>query len=280
MALPLLLGLGLGYMGGAQFLMKKRSDSEAQSLFDQTDFAAMPGLDGEEAAAQYEAQAQSLLGEESGFFDAGKYNKMHDLTAAYNSEFGARQTHQKEMEKLNWERSLNRTDAIEQDYNRDLKTFGSVVQPAYLQAVAALGPNMNSADAVAALYNFFNIMEPGGRVTENEDGSFSGIGGKGSQFANWMNAIRGGGLDEKTKSQILSAVNNQYGSQLDRARRQRAYYDKEVSRYNEQGYSVNSPVGSLGIDYDSPLASPTPRPPLTDAQQKAIQGSDWETFDE
>ena len=129
---------------------------------------------------------------------------------------------------------------------------------------------MNSADAVAALYNFFNILEPGGRVTENEDGSFTGIGGTGSKFANWMNGIRGNGLDDTTRKQILSAINNQYGSQLDRARKQRAYYDKQVESYNNQGYNVNSPVGSLGIDYDSPLVNPNQQaPPLTPAQQKA-----------
>ena len=257
-------------MGGAQFLMKKRDDKDAQSLFDQTDFAALPGLDGADAAARYQVQAQSLLDQETSFFDAGKAGRMQDLRAAYNSEFGARNDHLQAMEKQNYERSKHWSDQLDQDYNRDLRAFGSVVQPAYQQAVRALGPEMNSADAVAALYNFFNILEPGGRVTENEDGSFTGIGGTGSKFANWMNGIRGNGLDDTTRKQILSAINNQYGSQLDRARKQRAYYDKQVESYNNQGYNVNSPVGSLGIDYDSPLVNPNQQaPPLTPAQQKA-----------
>lgn len=265
MALPLLLAAGAGILGGAQYLMKKGDEREAASLLDGYDFS-LPGLQGQQESAWMDNQAGSLMDRELGFLNASKAQQAQQLRDLHQQRFGQINQGMAAQQKQHYANSISRSDQLDADYNRDLKQFGGIVQPAYQQAVNALGPGMNSADSVAALYNFFNIMEPGGRVTENEDGSFTGIGGGGAKLANWFNKMRGDGLDGETRKQILDAINNQYRPQLERARKQEQFYNNRMREYGDMGLDVQSPVGSLGIDYltDPTEGFGTQAPPVPD----------------
>ena len=141
------------------------------------------------------------------------------------------------------------SNQFDQDWARDVGQFAEVVQPSFQKALLAL-ENPNSADSVSALYNFFNIIEPGGRVTENEDGSFSGIGGGSGRIANWLNEMRGEGLSDVTRDQIIESIWKQYTPEYERAGRQKTYYEQllEASR-GMYGEGIQSPIGRQGIDW-------------------------------
>jgi hypothetical protein len=257
MPLPLLLGIGAGILGGAQYLMKKEDDRETESLLAQMQ-AQAPGtaLGSAGYADPYLAAAQRTA-DNAGFFETSsdRVQSIYDKLLFDSAQYQQQQA-QKQAERA-WQMqqsSIGITDQLDQDYNRDLKSFGQIVQPAYRQAMAAL-ENPNSADSVAALYNFFNIVEPGGRVTENEDGSFSSIGGAGAEIANWLNKMRGEGLSGATTDQIKKAIYNQFKPQYERAVRQRQQYERDLEYYGNQGYNVRSPIGRQGIDWTAPQVS-------------------------
>lgn len=276
MALPILLAAGAGILGGGQYLLKKMDERRSASLLDKFQ-AQLPatqyGQQNYEQAmdmARMIADSGGLLNRTSG--DLSSFMTQY-LQGAQNQDALA---HQRAVEaaNLNFDRSTAITNQMDQDYNRDLGTFGNMVQPAYKRAMDALEGN-NSADQIAALYNFFQIVEPGGRVTENEDGSFTGVGGSGSRLANWFNALRGDGLDEKSRQQIIGAIHRQYKSQYDNAERRRYAHERRLREYQNQGYNPMSPVGNLGIDWTPPVA-PGSTSGLTPEQQAALQGGDVE----
>lgn len=265
MALPLIAALGAGILGGGRYLMNRADERKAQGLAATAESFLANSTLAQAAPGQAMGILNAIQGElqNDSFLDTGSAARVQSLMDAAmaqnaNIEQGQAQAAQQAAIR-NFDRSTAVTNQLDQDYNRDLRVFGSVVQPAFRQALSAL-ENPNSADSVAALYNFFNIVEPGGRVTENEDGSFTGIGGSGARLANWFNQMRGEGLSENTREQIISAIWKQYQPQFERAKRQKSQYERDLRRYGQQGLDVRSPVGRLGIDYSLNQAPPAPGP--------------------
>lgn len=261
MALPLLgiLAAELGVLGGVQFLRNKADDKSAEGAAQQFQSFMSPGGAGAPIAANNPLAAAGLIDRmlqiresEDGFLNTGK-------TAGINSLFAEAQAlleNQQAQELVDYERgqkTLDRnttlTDQLDQDYRADLGTFGQVVQPAFRKILAALD-NPNSADSLASVYNFFNIVEPGGIVRDPETQAYRGIGGKGSQIANWLNEWRGQGLTAPTRKQIIDAVWNQYAPEWERAQAQKRKYESDLQNYQAQGYNPRTPVGRQGINWD------------------------------
>jgi hypothetical protein len=244
---------GMGLLGGGRYLLNKEDDRRAANT--------RAGLESFLASSAI-PQAQQM-----GILNQAQLNEQNDswLNLGNNArtqslldyamqadsqyrELGAQQA--RAAQQRITDRGFTLSDQLDADYNRDLKVFGGVVQPAFQKALNALDEGATSADTVAALYNFFNIIEPGGRVTENEDGMFQSIGGMPSQVSNWLNQIRGKGMDSETRRQILDAIWKQYQPEYMRAKRQRDQYQRDIAAMRKQGYQVRSPIGRLGINYD------------------------------
>jgi hypothetical protein len=242
MALPF-LAMGLGLLGGKAYLQSKEDARTADETLQQAESWLANRPDWAAQNAGYLEQLENLRTNQ-GFFsdDTGlAQSYLQNMQRDYDT-----QQAQAEADKA---RRIAATNQFDQDWARDVGQFAEVVQPSFQKALLAL-EDPNSADSVAALYNFFNIIEPGGRVTENEDGSFRGIGGSGGRIANWLNEMRGEGLSDVTRDQIIESIWKQYTPEYERAVRQKGYYEKlmETSQ-GMYGQGIQSPIGRQGIDW-------------------------------
>ena len=111
------------------------------------------------------------------------------------------------------------------------------------------------------------IIEPGGRVTQNEDGMFTSAGGLSARFTNWLNEAAGEGLSSKSIEEIRDALNRQYVPSWEAANRARVTLEQQMERMRASGRNVQSPIGNLGIEWG---ANVTDRNQL-DAQTVAPQ---------
>ena len=263
MALPF-LAMGLGLLGGKAFLAERRDKRDlGQSMLEAENFL-MDNPEFAEANPGYLSSFENIRGNQ-GFFsdDSGQAESL--LNAMRADE----KLHRAAGEKAE-DRRLAIQNQFDQDWARDVGQFTEVIQPSFQKALLAL-ENPNSADSVAALYNFFNIVEPGGRITENEDGSFTGIGGSAAGFANMLNKWRGDGLSDETRKQIMSSIWKQYTPEMERAQRQKVKYEADIERMRGlYGQDIQSPIGRQGGNwslnqmppgYGQPTEQPQ-RPPV------------------
>ena len=256
MVLPLLgiAAMGAGVLGGTAFLRNKQDTKQAQataSMLEQYLANSQLGQARPDVAQGLMAQLQaSQAGDD--FFDLGANRRAQSLldnAIQLNSNLITSQAQaEQEAAKLNFDRTTDITNQLDQDYARDIGTFGQVVQPAFRKILAAL-ESPNSADSLASAFNFFNIVEPGGIMRDPENQAYRGIGGKGAQFANWLNEWQGKGLTEATRKQIIDAVWNQYAPEWERAQAIKRKYVSDLQRYKKQGFSPVSPIGRQGVDW-------------------------------
>lgn len=270
MALPLLMAMGAGILGGGQYLLKKQDQRKAQSLIPDVQSAiANSPFAGTQYGMQIENYAQamaedgSLLNRNSGQIQA-LMGTVANNTLAYeqNQQAMAQEAAirsgqaQQAMQNRMADRAFSLSDQLDQDYRSDLEDFGQF-QDSYRKGMNAINTN-SSADALAAAFNFYNLIEPGGIVRDDERGEFKSVGGAGAGFANLLNEIKGKGLTPKSRKQLEQAMNNQYKPRQERARRQFDYYQDQVGRARRAGYNVASPIGSQGIDWSEVSDAPLP----------------------
>jgi hypothetical protein len=268
MALPLLglMALGIGVSGGMQFLGHRADERKADSMLD--DFVPQfTGPDAHILNAQYQNMAQQIGDASPGFLSepGGKSQAAQSFLDQYQndmvrSQLGQAQM-QREMQDAYSQTNRGIADQLDQDYNRDLRTFAET-QNQFRSAMQAL-ENPSNINSVATLYNFFNILEPGGRVTENEDGTFAAAGSAGNRWASWLNEMRGGGLTEVSRKEIVDAIWAQYGTRWEQANRQKRQYEQELRDIEASGRKVTSPIGRLGIDWSMNQLGGLEGPPRT-----------------
>lgn len=255
MALPLLMLAGAGILGGSQYLLKKQDQKRADGMFgalqSQMQNSALPPMIQDSILAR----GQDMIANDS-FWNrsmvSSQLDQLSNNAMVANNNYVMQQQEMAQQMKIasgqaQRERSFQLANEVEADYNRDLKDFGTF-QDSYAKGVRALESN-SSADAMAAVYNFFNLVEPGGIVRDGETAQFRDVGGTKSKIVNLLNGIQGKGLDPRAARELQTAMRNQYLDRYGRAKRQRDYYQERIDGYRSAGYDVWSPVGSLGIDY-------------------------------
>lgn len=272
MALPLLglLGVGAGILGGGQFLLKKMDDRRSESLLgDLQSAVANSGQFGQLYGDRFLHQAQALA--DSGNLLNRTSGGVQSLLQNFQSGAMqyAMQQQQRELEMANAYSKTNegRFRDLQTRYNSELSDFAEV-QTQFKAAFNALD-NPSNLNGITALYNLFSILEPGGRVTQNEDGTFTGLGDAGNRFANWMNEWMGEGLSEATRQEIMDSLYAQYNPRWLRANNVKRWYDNEIKNMSQSGYNVRSPVGSLGIDWQ---LNQVPDPRLSGVSAGGPQG--------
>ena len=250
MALPLLLLAGAGILGGGQFLLKKMDDRRKQSLFD----GFQQQLQG--TGQMQDPMAQAALGQAQRMVDDGSFlernsgqleNLINNYGYAQAQAQAAEQNRLAQMQDAYSQTNIGIAQDLQTRYNSELSEFAET-QTQFRAAMNAL-ENPSNLNSVTTLYNLFNILEPGGRVTANEDGTFTGIGDSGNQFANWLNQMTGEGLTQDTIKEITESIWQQYAPRLERARAVKGWYEGEMQALSGAGRNVRSPVGSLGVDW-------------------------------
>jgi hypothetical protein len=151
------------------------------------------------------------------------------------------------------------TNELQADYTKAFGDLGAT-QDAYRRGLAAFEGG-SQADALAGLYSFFQTMEPGGRITDNEQGAFEGHGGFANQIAGMMNRIKGEGLTAKTRAEFASALGGLYKPRYDRGKRQLTTFEQRIANMQARGIGVqrSDVVGSEGIDFDFGVQTPNIR---------------------
>lgn len=329
MPLPLIMGLGLGIVGGAKYLMGKEDDKQAKSLLDTAASELYNSPLGQSGMADpYIANIRSIAQQDTGILGMmmGEPNKSqriqglmdqalmanrqhmqnqwssqeaqmgraHDFSllgqrdlvdqqndareAGYqqqNTMLGANLRNQSAMYAHNLrmlegqqagqvanqrdmvDRTFQLSDQLDQDVSRDMGEM-AVYQDNYRKGLSALASN-NPADVVASMYNFFQMVEPGGMVRDAESGQYKGVGGASSQFANLLNEVQGKGLNDKTRRQLQEAMGNQYGVVFDRFKRVNDTYGQQINQMRNAGYNVMDPRERLGIDWTYGVQQPKGR---------------------
>lgn len=251
MALPLLMMAGAGILGGGQYLLKKMDDRRSESLLGdleakvQASGAAGTTLgDMYMSAGERLASGNTLLQRNSG--------EIEDLLGGFDMAM-LQQEQQQAAQLAQMQDAYSQTNMgiardLQTRYNSEMSEFAET-QTQFRAAMNALD-NPSNLNSVTTLYNLFNILEPGGRVTQNEDGTFTGIGSGGNRVSGWLNDMQGKGLTDATIKEITDSIWQQYAPRLERAREVKKWYDGEMQAIGGAGRNVRSPVGSLGINWD------------------------------
>lgn len=273
MALPF-LALGLGLLGGKAYLQTKSDTRESNSLLNEMEGFLASNPDFAQANPQYQHSMETLRNNQGFLSDDA------DMASSLLTRMRSDDQLQRAQAEKTQEQQLAIQNQFDQDWARDVGQFTEVIQPSFQKALLALD-NPNSADSVAALYNFFNIVEPGGRVTENEDGSFTGIGGSAAGFANMLNKWRGDGLSDETRQQIMTSIWKQYTPEMERAQRQKVKYEADIERMRGlYGQDIQSPIGRQGGNWSlnqmpPGYGQPTEQPQLPPVPQGMTVEDEW-----
>ena len=253
MALPLLLAAGAGILGGAQYLMKRQDQARANSMFSQMQSDLANSALSAQDQNQILARAQNAIDNDSFWNRQMVTSQLENLSGyALQADANKRATfaaNQFAMQQQMVRDSFARQDQMDADYNRDLGEFQQV-QVARDQALASLGDGHNSADKIAALYNFFSIIDPGRAVQGNEAALFNSVGGLSAKGENWWNGLFGKGINDTSREEILQAIERQYQPKYENAQRVKSYYDRQYKDYWNRGYRFVDPAGSLGIRWN------------------------------
>jgi hypothetical protein len=241
---------GAGMLGGGQYLLSKMDEKrEKGMLSDFREYAsssplAQSGLaDGLLSGLESNAANSSLLGRTS-----GQTQSLINDFMKMDTEFQQDQMQlQAEMQDAYSKSNLGQAEQLQTNWEQAQKEFGGV-QKQMQSAMLAL-ENPSNLNSITSLYNLFAIIEPGGRVTQNEDGTFTGTGNGGNRLANWANEWRGEGLTPASIKEISESLWAQYTPKLENARRVKSFYENKMSQIQASGRNVQSPIGSLGIDF-------------------------------
>ena len=251
MALPLLMLAGAGLLGGGQYLLSKMDEKrEAGMLSDFREYATNSPLansgmaDGLLNQLESTADSSSLLGRTS--------SQTQSLINDFQQKDFAFQQAQVAGQQANGTAAFNaamtQSSQLQDDYRTDFQQFAEY-QNVVGGIKGALEAN-DSANTLASVFNFFNILEPGGIVRESESGQYRAQGGTSQQWANWMNDIQGKGLTAKTAKQIWGAVQNQYTPRYEQAQRKKGAYDRRLEELRAYGVNAINPSGSQGINWE------------------------------
>ena len=252
MALPLIMMAGAGILSGAQYLLKRQDEKKGETMLAdfQSDIYNGP-MAGTQMGDWYANQAQQAVSTRSGFFDEMATPRLEELQNAYGTQLNTMQQNQQAAQASMADRfsqtNTGIANTLSNQYNADLKVFAET-QNQFKSAMNALD-NPSNLNSVTALYNMFNLIEPGGRVTQNEDGTFSGAGDVGNRFSNWLNEMQGEGLTPDTIEEIRDAIWQQYSQRYEQSVRRKQYYEDEMNKLSGEGRNVRSPIGRLGIDW-------------------------------
>ena len=250
MALPLLLGLGLGYLGGASYLMSRKDERDSQQALSMLT-PDMPGLMGAERNAHYENLKSEL--QQPGhwtdplFGGASKTARARSLLEQYQAEHEATAQAMAAQAEAQRVASWDYSDDLRARYDKELSDLG-VLQDSFQKGIQALDSN-SAADVLASTFNFFNLVEPGGIVRDPEANAYRSVGGFSQEVANALNAVQGKGLNDETRNQLRRAMENQYVPRFNRGKSQRKAIMRDYNKYLEQGFDPTDPTGSEGINW-------------------------------
>jgi len=87
----------------------------------------------------------------------------------------------------------------------------------------------SKADALASLYLFFQQLEPGGIVRDNETGMYRGVGGAFESIANQMNAFLGEGDSLPTRQALAQTVMRIIQPRIENALATRAQFEEQAA---------------------------------------------------
>ena len=112
-----------------------------------------------------------------------------------------------------------------------------VDQVPQIQGLYNLLANGSATDAVASIYLFFQALEPGGIVRDNETNMYRGAGGFFEGLANDLNAMMGGGDKEETRRRVAQTINRLIAPRLQAAQqtRQELINQAEASNLGQAG---------------------------------------------
>lgn len=273
MALPLLMMAGAGILGGTQYLMKKQDDEKVQSLLPDFNSAmASSPFAGTPGAMMMEQKAQRIAQDDS-FFASNKSGEIESMldnlqgATFQQQQMAANQYAQSRQATA--ARAFGLSDQLDTDYRRDLGDL-STFQDTYRKGMQALQSN-SKADILASAFNFYNLIEPGGIVRDDERDAYQATSSAATNFVNLLNDIQGKGLTESTAKQLANAMTTQYKPRYDRGQRQLGFYQERIGQYRKAGYDVASPVGSQGIDFQYGAQEYNPIPTPQALAQDAVQ---------
>jgi len=264
MALPLLMLAGAGILGGGRFLLERQEAQLRTQQAEQAQGYLEQYLQGPGAAL---AQADPQAGAAAAVQLAADPGNLTAILSGLENRRTAIPGQLSQQQAANMAQTVEATNRLQTDYTKGLGDLAAT-QDAYKRGLAAFEGGTQS-DAIAALYSFFQTIEPGGRITESEQGQFEGHGGISNQIAGMLNSIRGQGLTAKTRQEFSETLGRLYAPRYQRGRQQLRAFEQRIQNRIDQGLNVNRSdvIGGLGIDFDfgpqqQRIGGPPPPPAL------------------
>ena len=189
MALPLLMGIGLGYLGGSQFLLKKADDRAADSMLDQ----AMNAMSNTAFGQAYGDQLGMLLdaaSEDRGFLDAGRTDRIQSLLDGFmanSMQYDQWQLKNQMAANQRWQQSNEGIlTSVQEQRQANQERFGRVQQQGRLIDSLYKGGDLSGNNLQGMINAVARMQFPDEALNE---GDISRIISGSPTLANWANQI-------------------------------------------------------------------------------------------
>lgn len=146
------------------------------------------------------------------------------LTSLVNQQAGIDTQRQTRRDTLNSElvnaardEAIRKTEValdIQDDFRRDVSDIASQIPE--IQGFYNTLANGSSEATLAAAFQFFNLVEPGGITREDERSAFAASSGKYNEVVNLMNKIRGEGMTISTRRELARVATGFVQPRFDR----------------------------------------------------------------
>lgn len=261
MALPLLLGVGAGILGGAQYLLKKADDKRAASMLDHFEsMPAIPGLTGPQSTAMYMGEAGRIM-QDQGFFDATKSQRMEALTNSYMQAYAGGLQAQQQAEQRYQQNNANAiTDLRQIEADASQRYAGIQGTMRTVENLISSG-NFTHQDLYAVVYQMAEALDPGAIKTEDDINNIiannSFLSRASATISNWT----GGEAPDEIGRNIYNTMQELYKTEKVKYDQNQRDFRAAEKRYYDKGYLGGDDSALYDLSYGVTDYAPGMLPP-------------------
>ncbi len=238
MSLLALLGMGLAYTGGAQYLLKAADTKQVTSLLDGF-VSQLPGGEENPYNELFQRQAQQIMADEGGFLDAGRSDEAKSLLDLYNrveTGYYEQQQAQQAAAQQAWQQSnAGILQNVWEQNQANQERFGSVQEQGRIIDELYNGGDLSAGNLNAMINAVARMQFPDEALNE---GDIARVMAGSSWYTNFANQIAklGGKADPALAQEIYNVgrdLYQGYKSSFDASQRN---VDQYIASERERGY--------------------------------------------